>query len=96
VRWAWQNRIPLGAVTLLLGREGEGKGVFSSHLTARATHGQLEGDLHSRSVNVAVISVEDSPERAIVPRLMAAGADLERVRILGVDQDGRPAGMQFP
>jgi AAA domain len=41
VRWLWQGRIPLGAVTLLVGDGGLGKSTLALELAARLTHGQL-------------------------------------------------------
>lgn len=91
VRWAWADRVPLAAVTLIAGREGAGKGVFAADMIARWTRGQLAGDLKGAPINVAIMSIEDDPERVLIPRLTAAGADLDRVFILsatlGADED---------
>ncbi len=48
--------------------------------------------------SVVVASAEDSASRTIRPRLEAAGADLERVRIVEevVDADGPRAAASFP
>lgn len=83
-RWAWASRIPLGAVTLLAGREGLGKSTVAIELGAQLTRGALPGDLQNESVGVIYASAEDSPESTIVPRLLAAGADLGRVSLLEV------------
>jgi len=45
VRWAWENRIPLRAVTLLAGLEGLGKTVLMLWLLAKLTRGTLPGEL---------------------------------------------------
>jgi len=83
-RWWWQGRIPLGSVSLLAGREGLGKSTVSTELGAQATRGELTGDLHGKPAHVVYASAEDSPETTIVPRLLAAGADLDRVSLLEV------------
>src|SRR5262249_57531030 len=41
VRWAWDGRIPLGAVTLLVGDGGLGKSTLLLDVAARLSRGQL-------------------------------------------------------
>ncbi len=79
-RFAWQQRIALGYLNLLLGNEGVGKGCLMSWIIARLTHGQLPGDLYGEPVTVAIVADEDSADDVWTPRLYAAGADLARVR----------------
>lgn len=45
VRWAWDQRIPLGHMTVLGGRPGLGKTTLAVELAAQATRGTLDGDL---------------------------------------------------
>ncbi|MEA2201882.1 MAG: hypothetical protein QOI89_2478 [Solirubrobacteraceae bacterium] len=78
-RWAWQARIVLGYLNLLVGNEGVGKGATFSWLAARLTHGELPGDYRGKPVGVGIIGDEDSFDQVWTPRLHAAGADLERV-----------------
>ena len=82
IRWLWHRRIPTGLPSLLVGEEGIGKGTFAAWLIARATRGQLDGDLQGEPVRVLVIGDEDGFEPIWVPRLYAAGADLEMLRTL--------------
>jgi putative DNA primase/helicase len=85
VDWLWKNHIPLGAMTLLDGDPGRGKSCITLDLAARVTKGwgMPDGsDAQLPTRGVVVISLEDSISRAILPRLIAAGADLERVRII--------------
>ncbi|MDX5565649.1 AAA family ATPase [Streptomyces sp. ID05-04B] len=84
VIWAWEpeqgaGRIPAGALTLAAGREGTGKSSFGIWLAARLSRGQLPGTFYGRPRNVFYAAVEDSWSRTLVPRLIAADADLERV-----------------
>lgn len=79
------GRIPLGEVSLTVGRAGIGKSTFLAHVAAGVTRGTLEGDL-AKPAGVAIIATEDSWEYTIVPRLMAAGADLERVYRMDVTE----------
>lgn len=78
-RWAWQQRIVLGYLNLLLGNEGVGKGTLVAWLIARLTRGDLPGDLRGQPTGVGVLGDEDSFDDVWTPRLHAAGADLERV-----------------
>lgn len=83
VIWAWEpdglGRIPAGALTLAAGREGTGKSSFGIWLTARLSRGDLPGMFEGQPRNVLYAAVEDSWSRTLVPRLIAAGADLARV-----------------
>jgi hypothetical protein len=75
VVWAWEDdgagRIPAGSIGLFAGREGTGKSSFLIWLSARLTKGEPRP--------VIYVAVEDSWKYTIVPRLMAAGADLTMV-----------------
>jgi hypothetical protein len=96
VRWFVRDRVPLGAVTLLAGEPGQGKSTLAIDWVARASRGQLEGDLHGQSIDVALVTAEDAIAEVVCPRLEAAGADLERVRIVSVVQDGVTGGLVLP
>ena len=39
VRWLWRGRIPLGRITLLVGRPGEGKSFFTMDAASRVSTG---------------------------------------------------------
>lgn len=84
VIWAWEpepqcGRIPAGALTLAAGREGTGKSSFGIWVAARISRGELPGTFYGQPKNVFYAAVEDSWSRTLVPRLIAAGADLDRV-----------------
>lgn len=78
VDWLLDCWVPRGSVTLLGGREGIGKSTIAVDWVAQATRGNLTGT----PMNVAYVVTEDSPEHTVVPRLTAAGADLDRVMFL--------------
>lgn len=83
VVWAWEDdeghgRIPAGSLGLFAGREGTGKSSFLIWMTARITTGKLRGSFGGPRA-VIYVAVEDSWKYTIVPRLMAAGADLDLV-----------------
>ena len=79
VQWVWQDRLALGTFALLGGREGIGKSALAFTLMADLTHGRLAGVFYGIPKNVIVSATEDSWAHTIVPRLMAAGANLDRV-----------------
>ena len=79
VRWMWDGRVQLGSLTLLAGREGIGKGLLMAHVVAQVTNGTLPGRLAGQPRAVLMAATEESWAHTIVPRLMAADADLSRV-----------------
>lgn len=91
VTWLWTDRVPLGMVTLLVGEEGLGKSTLLAGMTADVTTGRLPGDLLGRPANVLYLTGEDDPDRVIVPRLCAAGADRDRVTFMDLrEPSGEP------
>lgn len=97
VVWAWEDnpddvlgntgRIPLGSLSIAAGREGTGKSSFGIWMAARITRGDLPGSLYGRAHAVIYAAVEDSWKHTLVPRLMAAGADLTKVYRVEVVED---------
>lgn len=88
VRWLWAGRFALGTLALFAGREAMGKSSISAWLTAQITRGTLPGECEGRPRAVLICATEDSWEHTIVPRLMAAGADLSlvyQVEVLSAD-----------
>lgn len=79
VRWIWKDRIAMGTLALLAGREGLGKSTLGYSIAADVTRGQLPGEYQGSPRAVLVCASEDSWEHTIVPRLIAAGADLDRI-----------------
>jgi putative DNA primase/helicase len=84
IKWAWQGYVPLGKVTIFEGDPGDGKSILTVDLTARWTSGQAmpDGQSHEGPWPVVMITAEDDPEDTVVPRLVAAGADLKLVRLV--------------
>jgi hypothetical protein len=93
-KWAWQDRIPLGGACLFVGQEGSGKTTILVDVLARASRGQLDGDLGGTPVAAVYATAEDSWQRTLRPRFEAAGADLERVHF--VEIDGLAGGLTIP
>jgi len=85
LEWLWENRVPGGKVTLWAGTPGTGKSTCAVDLIARTTTGNdwPDGAKNTAGVKDVLIAVsEDDLADTLVPRLMAAGADLTRVHII--------------
>lgn len=76
--WAWTGRIPLEAVTSIQGDGAAGKSTFMRWLAARASRGELVGDLDGPS-NVLWLNIEEHVRRDIRPGLDRQGADVSRI-----------------
>jgi hypothetical protein len=63
----------------MAGREGTGKSQCAIWLAGQITRGTLPGELYGKPRRVIVVATEDSWAHTIVPRLIAAGADLSMV-----------------
>lgn len=97
VQWLWEGRIALGTLALVAGREGIGKSILVYTLAADITRGRMAGAYHGQPRAVIVAATEDSWEHTIVPRLMAAGADLSRVyRVDAVTSDLVDTAVSLP
>jgi len=82
----FEHLIPYGAITLLTGMPGAGKTMLTCRVAA----------LVSIYAQVAVVSSEDSPERILGPRLLAADGDLSRVHFLSWQTNGSELPVLFP
>jgi AAA domain-containing protein len=89
VDWLWLHRIAKGALNILAGLPDQGKGVTWADITARITKGAewpaKEGQ--AKQGNVIIFTAEDDIERTVIPRLVAAGADLDCVEIVEMAQN---------
>jgi len=70
IRFLWGN-FPRGMLTLIAGRPGEGKSMFTAYLAAEVTK--------QRDGYVLFSNMEDPLPQVVRPRLEAAGARLERI-----------------
>ncbi|NNA02467.1 AAA family ATPase [Pseudomonas lundensis] len=84
IRWLWPGWLARGKLHILAGAGGTGKTTLLISLIATITTGGRWPD-GSRCVepgNALIWSSEDDPADTLVPRLAAAGADLNRVHII--------------
>jgi hypothetical protein len=83
--WLWPGRIPLGSLTLLVGDPGLGKSLLAADLAARVSAPQPWPDQpnpYPYPAGVVFASPEDSAAETVLPRLAAAGADLDHISLL--------------
>jgi putative DNA primase/helicase len=88
IRWIWEGWLAAGKVHICAGPPGTGKTSVAMALAATITQGgRWPDNTWAAPADVVVWSGEDDPTDTLVPRLMAAGADLERVHIVSGYQD---------
>jgi putative DNA primase/helicase len=83
--WWWADRIPKGKISLFAGKPGCGKSFVVTDFIARLTTGRdfPNGSKNPWGPRECLLAVsEDDPCDTVVPRLIAAGADLDRVQII--------------
>ena len=80
MQWLWHPYIPFGKLSIIQGDPGEGKTTLALRLAAACSTGNpLPGMESMEPFNVIYQSAEDGMGDTIKPRLMEAGADLDRV-----------------
>lgn len=101
VEWLWPKRFPLAMLSLLVGNPNRGKSFLTVDMASRVTSGRPWPDCTDPQPagDVVFIGCEDVPEVTVVPRLLAAGADLSRFYFLEsartFAEDGRPSEAAF-
>jgi hypothetical protein len=84
IRWLWFGWLARGKLHVLAGAAGTGKTTIAMHFAACVSAGRPwpDGEIpkHGR---VVIWTGEDDPADTLVPRLLAAGADLSRVSFVG-------------
>lgn len=71
-RFLWRDRVPEAMLTLIAGRPGTAKSLLTAFIASEVTR---------KGKNVIFSNLEDPPHEVVIPRLAAAGADLERVHL---------------
>ena len=85
VEWDWPERIPRAKLTIFSGDPDLGKSTVACDVVARYTK-KIEWPDGAKNTtepgDVLMMIAEDDPEDTVKPRLMAAGADLDRVHLV--------------
>lgn len=84
LQWVWEGVIVRGMLNLIGGDPGLGKSLLTLMMASHITQGRKWPKHGPECVkgDVLILSGEDPAEDVLVPRLIAAGADLERVTIV--------------
>jgi putative DNA primase/helicase len=79
IDWLWPSRFALGKLGLLGGSPERGKGLIISDMFSRITRGAPWPCNEGRAPkgDCVLLQQEDEDADTVVPRLMAAGADLK-------------------
>ena len=88
VAWLVPQLLPLGEVSLLGADGGTGKGLWQAQLIACVTTGKTSGFFPvppAQTGKVLILAGEDDPGKVLKARLLAAGADMNRVLCLTAD-----------
>ena len=84
IKWLWPGRIPLGMYSLMAGQPGVGKSTIALSIAAIVSAGgkwPLSND-QAEPGHVIIMTAEDDPKYTLVPRLMAADANLTRISVI--------------
>ncbi len=94
IEWLWPGHLAIGHMTMIDGQPGEGKSLLAIDLIARVTRGREwpDGSPSQGPSDVVMIKPEDHTSSVVLPRLLAAGADVERIHLIGQDADS----VRFP
>ncbi|GAB4686003.1 AAA family ATPase [Mycobacterium avium] len=105
VEWLWRPWLPLGKVSILEGEPDVGKSALSLTLSAIVSTGGewpdsvVDGDvvpgIAAEAAGVVLVGVEDDYADTVVPRLIAADADLDRIHTITQPLDARGAPSPF-
>jgi putative DNA primase/helicase len=97
VSWLWPGRIAVGKQTLIAGEPGLGKSQLATAIIAAVTTGGYWPNNEGRAPlgRAIILSSEDGIADTIVPRLIAAGADLSRVEIISAVRNERGGRRTF-
>src|ERR1700738_296207 len=84
IDYLWPGRIARGKHTSLAGEPGDGKSQLSVYVAAAISRGGEWpcGEGRAPIGNVIILNAEDGADDTVVPRLIAAGANRERVHIV--------------
>lgn len=84
VQWLWYPYIPFGKITIVQGDPGEGKTTAILHIAALLSLGEKLpcDDTDREPINIIYQTAEDGLGDTIKPRLIEAGADCTRIKVI--------------
>lgn len=98
LEWLWPGRLALGKLAILEGDPGQGKSLVALDLCARLSTGRPfpDGVSNSGPRTAVLLDGEDDVQCTTIPRLQAAGANLERVIHLKAEVNCSGQPLHFP
>ena len=107
VKWLWKGWIPCGKLSIFEGESDVGKSTITLDWASTVSNGAQWPDTvidgkalvsQHDPADVMLVGVEDSNSDTVVPRLIAAGANRNRVHSLNrpVDDKGKPVPFTIP
>lgn len=98
VEWLVPGLFPRGELSIVGADGGTGKGLYTAQLAAFVTTG-IPSDFFQGGINecgnVLIFSGEDKPEYVLRPRYLAAGANLQRVKVVTSTRFWKDTGTQL-
>lgn len=91
VEWLWSGLIPFGAITVLSGQPGLGKSLLTVKIAA-----DLSAGLLGQPGDVLMLTAEDPTAEVVVPRLIAARAELASIHFPELEDQGLSIPVRFP
>lgn len=81
MEWLWENKIPKEGVTIFVGDPETYKSTTSLYVAAQVSRGRCFPNCEKPTPrgSVLIISSEDSHSKVVLPRLMAAEANLDKI-----------------
>src|SRR5262249_2303692 len=86
IDWLWEDHLARGSLEIMTGLPGEGKSQVQVQYVACVTTGRAwpNGKNGIERGSAIMLTAEDNLAQIVKPRLMAAGADCDRVRFLPI------------
>ena len=84
ISWAWKDRFAFGKLAVLAGDPGLGKSTVLVDIVARHSVGEVFpcGEGRAQPCESLILTAEDGLRDTLIPRLIAAGADLTKIHFL--------------
>jgi putative DNA primase/helicase len=100
IEWLWPGYIPKGKITDVIGDGDLGKSLVLTDIVARMSRGNPMPDKPNspkcKPINIIMLIGEDDVADTVVPRLIAARADLSRIKVLAGPNAGTDDSIIFP
>ena len=85
IQWLWYPFIPYGKLTIVQGDPGDGKTTLVLNIAAKLSKGEgFDDDMKVQEpISIIYQTAEDGLADTVKPRLETAGADCDRIMVIG-------------